>query len=511
MFQNIVELHSIIQAMPPNQKRHFTMHCKIAKPDSNSLVLFNALNKLEKYDEEKLKKHLKKDGRSKLAENLITETILLYKLVCKVIRFITDEKSIDRKLRNIFNNIILLQERGFFLKSMRMLRKLKKDAYDYDQKILLLEICKYERKMIRNGFAHRGFSSIQEIKKMEQELEKSLSLEIKLRDIYDDVLSLARAIHALDPNTAKKQLAEIDTRLNNINKKQCKGFTTKIFYLNSIAELSELKSDKEAVFSCMDEMQQVYEAHKNASKTSDFTYAKFLANYLNYLAIYNKPPELFSTILAKIKSIKIDTLYEEIVNFSNVFYLEFVYYLKQGDFVKMENLLPALLEGLEKYDTQIELGRKIVFWQNLVTYYFLKQDFNNAHFWIQKILDHGKTRRADIFNKSKIFGLLVHYELNEINKSKDTEFLKSLIKNIQYSFKDNPNDLVSLVAKLMRTRCRKIRLEKADFEIILLKFYQIDQSKNPNLPYDEIEIWLKSKIQKLSMQKITEQMLSQSS
>ena len=274
-----------------------------------------------------------------------------------------------------------------------------------------------------------------------------------------------------------------------------------------MAKLYELKSDRETAFKYLSEIKQVYEKYPSASKVSDFQYSKFLANYLNSLVVFNNPPQQFSAMLAEIKSIKIDGAHKAMIHFSNVNYLEFVYWLRQGDFIKMDQLAPELEKGLEKYDTQIELGRKVTMWSNLMIYYFIKQDFNSVHTLIQKILTEGKgSRRKDIFNKAKIFELLINFEMD------NTSIFKSLIKKVERSCRDEDNsskvaELAKFVCRLMNRHYTKAHLTKVDFEEILPVFDKIDQTKNKKMPYDEIKIWLLSKIRRVPMQQIAEQML----
>ena len=170
-------------------------------------------------------------------------------------------------------------------------------------------------------------------------------------------------------------------------------------------------------------------------------------------------------------------------------------------------MLPVLQEGLEKYEDEMELGRKITMWYNIMIFYFLKEDFDTTNFWIRKILDDGiKSNRTHTLNNSKFFDLVVNYELGKIEKVDNSKRLKSLIRTVKRSFKesDNSNELVNLVTKMMNVHCDKAHLIKKDFEFALKEFNNIDKTQNLYLPYDEIEIWLKSKVQRQSMQKITE-------
>ena len=517
MSLNLIELHLIIQSMTRSQKRSFTMHVNRNKSNSNALVLFQALNLLEKYDKEHLIFYLQKNNKHKLIQNLTSETANLYNLVLKKFMSLTNRESIDDKMENTFREVIFLQERGLFAKAQRMLKKLKKDAIKHKQNKLLLEISEFERRIKRNANKHKNLDSILEIKKKELEFVEALELDVKfvkleveLRDIYDRIFYLSQNVSGIERNIVRAKLTEIETALNNIDETQCNCFNSKILYLNSKVELYHLKSDKDAVFKCVKKMQQIYESQKNSSKNLDFKFINFLANYLNNIVRYNEPKDQFLAVLRQLKNFETNSPFDEVIQFSNIYYSEFLYYLKQGDFEKMGKLIPALLEGLEKYKNAIELGRQIVIWYNLSIYYFIKEDFDSTHLWIQKILNNGKkSRRIDFYYNGKVFELLIHYELNEIAKVEDTDFLESLTEKVRKSFytAKKSNGLVSLVVKLIKTYCKKMRLEKTDFEVALQQFNKIDKSKNKYLPYDEVGIWLKSKTEGLPMLKIAEQIL----
>ena len=504
MSQNLRELFILIKSMTQNQKRSFTIQCNIIKPNSNLLALFNALKKFEEYDEEKIIQYLLKNGKHKLVDNLASETTVLFNFVLKVLRFITDEKNISYKLENTFREIIILQERGLFGKAQRRMKKLKSDANLYDQKELLSKIYKHECRTKRDANGPNYLDFLEETYKKQHEIGEAKQLEDKLSYFYNQMFYIIRNISILKKSETKEQLAEVETALNKIDIEQYNYFNTKMYYLSSMTIIHHLKSDKKAVFKYLEEIHQIYKSDKNASKTSDFKYIKVLAGYLNFLVIYNQPKEQFLEVLAEIKNIEPNSPEEERIIFSDVCYMEFLYYLKQGNFVRLDNLVPALLKGLKKYDTELELGRKITIWQNLMIYYFFKGDFYLAHVWIKKILLDGKaSRRKDLLNISKFFKLLVEYELEKF------EEFESLIRKIKKSFKmaKNSNELVNLITQMMNNHYKKAPLIRKDFVTALQQFDKIDQSKNLGLPYDEVKIWLKSKVERKPILEIAIQML----
>ena len=508
MSQITQELYSLIQTMSLTEKRNFIMQCNHKKRGSNSLALFEALDKLEKYDTDALTEYLRENKNNKLSNNLPSETTLLFRLILKIYNYTTEAMSMEDKLKNDLKDAKFLYNRGCTFKARRMLNKLKKEAETFDKKKILLEVYEFERLTQRFSTKYNYSEYIEEINKKEIELVEAIALEQKLRHIFDKVFRLVLKFGMLKKGAKNKGIAEIEIALSKVNREQCQCFGTQFFYLSSMEFLHRLKSDIDAAFRHSTEIYQLYEKHKATKENANTNYIVFLSNYLNYLILLNKPKDQVLTIIAEVKNIKLHSPKEEMNRFSNIAYSEFCYYLNQGDFEKMENMLPELLEGLEKYENKMELGRKIVLWYNVMLYYFFKEDFHLIHDWIEKILDHGnKSRRIDTWNKGKLFQLVVHYELGHTG-----QFLESSIKKVKrgYSEFDNSNELVDLIAKTIGSYARN-PLKKINFEALLEQFNKIDKTKNKNLPYDEIEIWIKSKIGGLTMQKIAEQMLQNKS
>jgi len=141
------ELHELIRSLNPNQKRRFTQYCHISKPNSNSLVLFRILSKMKQYNREKIGEELRKKGRTKTANNLHTEMSLLYKIVLRILLFISKE-PIENKLRRQFQEIVLLESMDHFAKSKSIMKTLKLDANRHNQDTLLIDIERYEQEKL---------------------------------------------------------------------------------------------------------------------------------------------------------------------------------------------------------------------------------------------------------------------------------------------------------------------------------------------------------------------------
>jgi len=93
------ELFILIKLMSQAEKRYFKIFSKrhVIGQKNNYVVLFDIIDKLDKYDEKRLLAKLKK---KQLSHNLSMCKSQLYNLILKSMRNYYDEKSIDRILTN---------------------------------------------------------------------------------------------------------------------------------------------------------------------------------------------------------------------------------------------------------------------------------------------------------------------------------------------------------------------------------------------------------------------------
>ena len=229
MSLNLAELHTIVRSLGKSQKRSFTMYFSQYKSDSNALALFKAISELKEYDRELLVEQLQKMGKHNIAEKIIGEATNLYRMILKKFMFMESEKSIVKRLKNTFDEIVFLEGRGLFAKSQRMLKKLVNDTIEYDLKAFLLEIYTYERRMIIGEC--KDSEIIPDINNKIKDLRKALDLEEDLKGIYNDALYLAKSINTLSKNDRNRQLTEIETALSKINQEEVNSFNTKRYYL----------------------------------------------------------------------------------------------------------------------------------------------------------------------------------------------------------------------------------------------------------------------------------------
>ena len=119
-------LFQLVHSLEKSEKRHFKLYIKrsSAKEDLKIIRLFDALDKLNEYDEKLLFKALKDVTKTQLA-NLKTH---LYKQLLASLRLLRTNDNIDLKLSEQLDNARLLYNKGLKIQSLNILEKAKEIA-----------------------------------------------------------------------------------------------------------------------------------------------------------------------------------------------------------------------------------------------------------------------------------------------------------------------------------------------------------------------------------------------
>ena len=114
--RNIDILFQLIHSLEKAEKRNFKLYIKrnSARDDLKIVRLFDALDKLEDYDEKILLKKLKDIEKPQLA-NLKTH---LYKELLASLRDMKSADSIELQLNELLDNARILYNKGLFIQSL---------------------------------------------------------------------------------------------------------------------------------------------------------------------------------------------------------------------------------------------------------------------------------------------------------------------------------------------------------------------------------------------------------
>ena len=138
-------LFQLIHSLEKSEKRNFKLYIKRSSgnEDLKIIHLFDAIDKLDEYDEKILLKKLSTITKPQLA-NLKTH---LYKQLLASLRLLKSSDSIDLQLHEQLDYARILYNKGLYLQSLKILDKVKELAISYNQDSFLLQVISLEKKI----------------------------------------------------------------------------------------------------------------------------------------------------------------------------------------------------------------------------------------------------------------------------------------------------------------------------------------------------------------------------
>src|SRR5258708_21273169 len=137
-------LFQLVKSMEKCEKRNFKLYVKrnSSSEDLKIVRLFDALDKLNEYDEEQLlkDKSIKKQQLSNMKAHL-------YKQILSSLRLIKDENNIDIQLHEHMDFARILYNKGLYHQSLRVLDRMKEMSRAHSQYTYLLQVLFFEKKI----------------------------------------------------------------------------------------------------------------------------------------------------------------------------------------------------------------------------------------------------------------------------------------------------------------------------------------------------------------------------
>lgn len=493
-------LHRLIKSLSKPEKRYFKVFSSrhVIGENNNYLILFDAIDKQEEYNEEKLLKKFKDKtfiNRFSISKNR------LYAAILKSLDAFHSNSSVEAQLQRQLHGVEILYHKSLYDQSLKQLHSARKVAEKYEKLTILADIAKWEKRILE--------------KDNYEELESDKALENILKSDRD----LLQTLQSFNELWYVK--SKIFTQLYQQGK------------VRNTAELNELKAIIDAAAGRMEGKQTSTENTymlnhiQSAYQFSLGNYADCYLHISNNLKLIDKKPHLFSEEPNIYISVLTNAIYvgmrlgkwaEALKNVEKLRQLpkklelqknedldirlftlskstELTLYAQSGDFENGLELIPGIEEGLRKYDGKISSVRKAHFYFNIAVIHFGLERYHEALKWINKLLNNveiDKTR--DIHCMAQILNLVIHLELG--NKDLLPYALRSTqrfleTRNKVYRFESVMLDFVNEILKK-----RQSKADEQLYQMLIQSLQELrtDGFEHTVFEYFDFLAWAKSKL-----------------
>jgi hypothetical protein len=174
-------LFQLIHSLEKSEKRHFKLYIKRSstKEDLKIVQLFDALDKLNDYDEKSLLKKLPGIEKPQLS-NLKTH---LYKQILASLRLLKSADSIDLQLNEMFDYAHILYKKGLFQQSLRLLDRAKETAKANQKFNFLVQVLALEKRIETLHITHSMQMRAQQLSAESSEVLNRITMVARLSNL----------------------------------------------------------------------------------------------------------------------------------------------------------------------------------------------------------------------------------------------------------------------------------------------------------------------------------------
>ena len=496
-------LFQLIQSLQKSEKRNFKLYIKRSsgKEDLKIIQLFDAMDKLNEYDEKQLLKKMPNITKTQLA-NLKSH---LYKELLASLRLIKSTDSIDMQLHEQLDYARILYNRGLYMQSLKILEKVKELSHAYFQDSILGQAISLEKKIetlhITRSMQNRPEKLTEEaieVNERRKNITKLSNLALQMYSWY------VKYGHARNEEEEKKVKKYFNQNLPS-NARKLHGFYERLYLYQSSCWYAFICQDFLKYYRYAKKWVDLFDEHSEMIPVEPGHYIKGMHNILNAhfdlrnykgfddsLHGFEKFAE--SPIASQHENFKVQT-------FIYLYTAKINQHFMHGTFKEGLSLVPYIEDKLREYALYFDNHRVLVFNYKIATLYFGSGDYATCIDYLHRIINDNVDLRYDIQCYARLLHLLAHYEMENF------DIMDSLIKSV-YRYMTKMETITVIeeeIFKFLRASFRLTRRElKPELEKLLQKIKHLEKSRfeTRSLAYLDIISWLESKVYEKPMSEI---------
>ncbi|MEO1625278.1 MAG: hypothetical protein AAFV25_08970, partial [Bacteroidota bacterium] len=469
------------------------------------IQLFDALDKLDDYDEATLFKKVKGLKRSQLP-NLKRH---LYKQILTSLRLIHISKNVDIQIREQIDFARILYGKGLYLQSLKLLDRIRSLATDSHQDLLLMEIIEFqklieERHITRSRTTKGKVESLLEASARRSHIIENTcrlsNLKIKMHGWYIQIGHVK--------NEKDRLMVEEYFRSNlpkNLLITQL-TFFEKIALYQSYVWYYYILLDFRQCFRYALKWVQLFNANPPLQKMDPDLYMRGLHYVLT--SLYNlKDYPRFSKYLEEFQRFeeenqKFFSTISNTISFLYIYTSKINKHYLEGSFEEGLQLVPVIKLLIKRHEQYLDSHRIMVFNYKIAYLYMAAEKYETALDYLNQIINQkDRHLREDIQSYARLLHLVVHYEMGNY-------VLLEYLANSVYRFLDKLKELnetqlatISFIRQIIKLPSSEHKEAFQSFHILLQRLAK-DPYEQRAFLYLNIISWVESKLKNQSLQQI---------
>jgi hypothetical protein len=499
-------LYQLIHSLEKGEKRNFKLYVKrnSANEDLKMIQLFDALDKMQEYDEALLLKKIpaiKKQQISNLKAHL-------YKQILSSLRLLKNDDSIDIQLHEQLDHAKLLYNKGLYWQSLKILDKAKEQARFYHQDSFLIQIISLEKKIetlyITRSMQNRAEQLTSEADEVNERRRLITQLSNLTLQLYSWYIKNGHARNGGDEDGIKDFF---DRNIPHDAYFQT-GFYERLYLYQSYCWYAFIRQDFLMYYRYTQKWVHLFHEEPHMLHVETAHYIKGIHNLLN--ALFDlRHIEKFEATLKQFEAFSRSgaanaSENNRVQTFVYLYTAKLNQHFMQGTFRKGLSLVPIIEEKLEGYSLYLDRHRVLVFYYKIASLYFGCGNYETCIDYLQKIINWKVDLRNDLQCYARLLHLMAHYELGNF------EIIEYLARSV-YRFMARMETLTVIEEEMFRFLRNRFtaspRAMRPEFEKLLSNIKGLERNRFETRAFAYLDVisWLESNVQGKPMDVIIHQ------
>ena len=500
-------LFDLIKSLTKTEKRHFRLFVNRSgnTEEVKFIKLFDAMESMKLYDDQAI---LKKVPSIKKVQ-FSNQKAHLYKQILSSLRHYHIGQNVDIQLRESLDHAKVLYNKGFYKQALKLLDRAKGVAKDTRHFTISLEIMEFEKliesQYITRSIKNRAEALTEEVMETTEIITSSHRLSNLSLNLYGLFLKKGYAKNEADFAEVNAFFKENMPRVNMAHL----SFYEKLYYHQCHVWFNKIIQNFPNCYKHSLAWVELFKSNPEMAQKQPVQYIKGYRNLLAslfQLQYYTRFCQVLEEVetLSQDKSIVRD-LNTEVLVFTFMYIAKINKHFMEGSFDKGVELIPDLLEKLERYKEKIDPERVLMFYYKIASLYFGDANYRRAIFYLNQIVYFKDLNlREDIHCFARILNLIAHFD-----EGQDFQLEYQIKSTFQFIGKMNDQRAVQKEIFQFLRKSGKIKPDelKQEFKALYSRLEALNEDLFERRPFLYLDIlsWLKSKIEGRTVQQVVQE------
>jgi len=478
-------IFKLIHSLNRKEKAHFTKYAGMSKSDSKSLQLCQAINKMEAYEEGKLRKKFRQSFDSLKSD-----------LQGKLLEALADFHKADSEHSSVYHALVVLPvllEKKLTHHFEQHLKKAKKQAENAENWSALYELLDWEKKYLRKSADNKGLAEkFEHIYQRQKHCIAVLQQETYWQNIYFQLNLILKHDHRLlkednekrfkaignTPEIEEEGLASLKAkfyyhRSRNVYLRCTESPEKSLFHAERLPVILEGKDDTKYV-DALCSLSRAYSANEQFEKQGE------VINRLRQLPQYQSE--------------------NDILVFEKICQISMRYYLNTMQFEAAAELSDIFDNRWEEVTQDLQPYAQMSYCYNFIITHWLLEDYSKALFWIARILEYKFTAEGkNYLMGARILELVIYYDYKPAALENRLDSVRHVLSK-HWELTDYEKDIFSFFHQFIKKPHREHLAIFQNFQTSLEQY-----AKKRLIASNEMLYWCRAKISGKTVRKVIEE------